>query len=116
MLLAKIVCKEAEAARNHRGIGAIGLHGLNQGAPASGEGDALAADFFDDGTLEAFDQRNAGVITVPDTTRRYRVVSRQSLDDAQVADRDQNAFKGNLRIASASKFWAPSRYLVLLEE
>lgn len=64
----------------------------------------------------AVDQRNAGVISVPDTTRRYRVVSRQSLDDAQVADRNQNEFTGNLKIASASKFWAPSRYLVLLEE
>lgn len=62
------------------------------------------------------DQRGAGVIAVPDTTRRYRVISRQSLDDAQVSDRDQNAFKGNLKIASASKFWAPSRFLVLVEE
>jgi len=71
---------------------------------------------LDPDSFTPVDQRNAGVITVPDTTRRYRVVSRQSLDDAQVAERDNNVFKGNLKIASASKFWAPSRYLVLLEE
>ncbi|MEP7001094.1 MAG: hypothetical protein ABI969_11490 [bacterium] len=64
----------------------------------------------------AVDQRQVQTITVPDTTRRYRVVSRQSLDDAVVTERDQNSFKGNLRVADASKFWAPSRYLVLVEQ
>ncbi len=62
------------------------------------------------------DQREVQVIAVPDTTRRYRVVSRQNLDDAVVTERDQNSFKGNLRIAGAAKFWAPSRYLVLVEQ
>lgn len=71
---------------------------------------------LDPQVFTSVDQRSTGVITVPDSTRRYRVVSRQSLDDAQVADRDQNEFKGNLKIASAAKFWAPSRFLVLLEE
>ncbi len=64
----------------------------------------------------AVDQREVQLITVPDTTRRYRVVSRQSLDDAVVTERDQNSFKGNLRIAGAARFWAPSRYLVLVEQ
>ena len=62
------------------------------------------------------DQREVQVIAVPDTTRRYRVVSRQNLDDAVVTERNQNSFKGNLRIAGAAKFWAPSRYLVLVEQ
>ena len=62
------------------------------------------------------DQRDTQLIPVPDTTRRYRVVSRQSLDDAVVSEREQNSFKGNLRIAGAEKFWAPSRYLVLLQQ
>ena len=62
------------------------------------------------------DQRNVRTIAVPDSTRRYRVVSRQSLDDAVVSQRDQNSFRGNLTIASASKFWTPSRYLVLVEQ
>ena len=64
----------------------------------------------------AVDQRDTQLIPVPDTTRRYRVVSRQSLDDAVVAEREQNSFKGNLRIAGAEKFWAPSRWLVLVQQ
>lgn len=64
----------------------------------------------------AVDQRGANVIAVPDSTRRYRVVSRQSLDNAAVGERDQNSFKGNLKIADAGRFWAPSRFLVLVEQ
>ena len=69
--------------------------------------------------LDAFtpvDQREMHLIQMPDTTRRYRVVSRQSLDNAVVHDRDRNSFRGNLKISDASRFWAPSRYLVLVEQ
>ena len=62
------------------------------------------------------DSRGMKEIPVPDSTRRYRVVSRQSLDAAEVRDRKQNTFRGNLHIADASKFWAPSKYLVLVEQ
>jgi hypothetical protein len=68
---------------------------------------------------EAFtevDQRTTDVITMPDSTRRYRIVSRQSLDHATVRDRDQNTFRGNIKITDAAKFWAPSRYLVIVEQ
>ena len=68
---------------------------------------------------EAFtevDQRKVQTITMPDSTRRYRIVSRQSLDNAIVSDRDQNSFRGHLRIADAARFWAPSRYLVVVEQ
>ena len=62
------------------------------------------------------DSRGVKQITVPDSTRRYRIVSRQSLDAAEVADRKKNTFRGNLHIADASKFWGPSKYLVLVEQ
>ena len=61
------------------------------------------------------DSRGLREIQVPDSTRRYRIVSRQSLDAAEVQDRKRNTFRGNLHIADASKFWAPSKYLVLVE-
>ena len=64
----------------------------------------------------AVDQRGVKVIAVPDSTRRYRVVSRQSLDNAEVGERDRDSFKGNLKIADAGRFWAPSRFLVLVEQ
>ena len=62
------------------------------------------------------DVRGVKDIPVPDSTRRYRLVSRQSLDAAEVQDRKKNTFRGNLHIADASKFWASSKYLVLVEQ
>jgi hypothetical protein len=62
------------------------------------------------------DMRGVKDIPVPDSTRRYRLVSRQSLDAAEVQDRKKNTFRGNLHIADASKFWASSKYLVLVEQ
>jgi hypothetical protein len=64
----------------------------------------------------AIDQRETKEIQVPDTTRRYRIVSRQSLDAAEVQAREGNTFKGNLKIAKADQFWAPSRFLILLRQ
>jgi len=72
---------------------------------------ALPADAF-----TTVDSRGLKEIPVPDSTRRYRLVSRQSLDAAEVQDRKRNTFRGNLHIADASKFWAPSKYLVLVEQ
>jgi hypothetical protein len=63
----------------------------------------------------AIDTRNVQEITVPDTSRRYQIVSRQSLDDAIAAQRDGPSFRGNLRIKDIDKFWAPSKYLIIVE-
>jgi hypothetical protein len=65
--------------------------------------------------FNAVDQRQINEITVPDTTKRYRIISRQSLDYTTVADRNRDTFKGNLKIADPLKFWSASRYLVLVE-
>jgi hypothetical protein len=60
------------------------------------------------------DQREMTEITVPDSTRRYRLVSRQSLDAAEVAERNGTSFRGNLKIANPDQFWGPSRFLILV--
>jgi hypothetical protein len=60
------------------------------------------------------DQREVHLIAVPDSAARYRIVSRQSLDAAEVPWRDATTFKGNLRIVKADEFWAPSRFLILV--
>jgi hypothetical protein len=62
------------------------------------------------------DQREVREITVPDTTRQYRIVSRQSLDDAEVSVRDQSTFRGNLRIKDSERFWSPSRFLIIVQK
>jgi hypothetical protein len=62
------------------------------------------------------DQREVKEIAVPDTTRQYRIVSRQSLDDAEVEVRDRATFKGNLRIKDSERFWSPSRFLIIVQK
>lgn len=61
------------------------------------------------------DRREVTEIPLPDSTKRYQLVSRQSLDDCEVENRDRTTFKGTLRIADAGKFWAPSPYLILVQ-
>ncbi|HKG91859.1 MAG TPA: hypothetical protein VKA84_08215 [Gemmatimonadaceae bacterium] len=71
---------------------------------------------LDPSLFTAIDQREVREIQVPDSTRRYRVVSRQSLDNAEVVGRDKASFTGNLHIANTDRFWAPSRYLILVQK
>ena len=61
------------------------------------------------------DQRAVREIAVPDSTKRYRLVSRQNLDKATVRERNKSTFSGPLTIADAENFWAGSRYLILVE-
>ena len=69
-----------------------------------------------DATLfTAIDQRSVHEIAVPDSTHNYAIVSRQSLDDADVASRDRANFRGNLKIKDADRFWSQSKYLIILE-
>ena len=63
----------------------------------------------------AIDTRNVHEIEVPDTTRRYQIVSRQSLEEADAIQRDGPSFRGNLKIKDSDKFWAPSKYLIIVE-
>lgn len=67
---------------------------------------------------EAFtpiDSRDVHAIAVPDTTKWYRIVSRQSLDDVKVEARDGTSFKGALEIPDPARFWAGSRYLIIVQ-
>jgi regulator of replication initiation timing len=63
----------------------------------------------------AIDTREVHEIVVPDTSRRYQIVSRQNLDDAKVSRRDGTAFHGPLEIPEAERFWATSRYLIIVQ-
>jgi hypothetical protein len=70
---------------------------------------------LDTGVFTTIDQRSVREIPVPDSTRKYAIISRQSLDQAEVTDRDRASFRGNLRIKDSDRFWAPSKYLIILE-
>jgi hypothetical protein len=64
----------------------------------------------------AVDQRGTHMIAMPDSSHRYRVISRQSLDYAAVDGRENDSFVGNLKINEPGKFWGPSRFLVIVEQ
>ena len=61
------------------------------------------------------DLRSASKIAVPNGEKRYRIVSRQSLAAAEVSDREKGVFRGPLQIKDAQQFWAPSKYLIIVE-
>jgi hypothetical protein len=74
---------------------------------------------FDRAAFIEVDQRQAAEIPVPDSTKAYRVVSRQSLEAASFVSRDARngtRFRGNLKIADAEQFWAPSKFLIIVQE
>ena len=67
---------------------------------------------------EAFTQidiRKATSIELPDSTRRYEIVSRHSLEFADSTSRDGNGVRRTLRISDPSGFWAASRWLILVQ-
>lgn len=70
---------------------------------------------LDSALFQQIDAREVSKIVVPDPAKRYTIVSRHSLDDADVSDRKDASFKGDLRIPDAKKFWATSRYLILVQ-
>jgi len=71
---------------------------------------------LDANLFTTIDQRNVSEIPMPDTTRQYAIVSRQSLDDASVIQRDKNIFRGNIKIRDAERFWTPSKYLIIVQK
>jgi regulator of replication initiation timing len=70
---------------------------------------------LDPDLFKQIDQRETQVIAVPDPTKRYRLVSRQNLDHAEVQERDGTTFTGNLKITDINGFWGPTRFLILQE-
>lgn len=53
-------------------------------------------------------------IPLPDSAREYRVVSRQNLDYTDSVNPNQPLVKGSLNVTDPDKFWAPSKYLILV--
>ena len=69
----------------------------------------------DPALFTAVDQRDAHDIPMPDAHKRYRIVSRQRLGEAAVADGKKGQFTGHLQITDAEQFWAPSKYLIIVQ-
>jgi hypothetical protein len=76
----------------------------------------VPARVLDTAAFTPIDQRAMKDIELPDSTSRYRIVSRQTLDDAEVDAREGNTFKGHLKITDPDEFWAASRFLILVKQ
>jgi regulator of replication initiation timing len=75
----------------------------------------VPARHLDVAAFKQIDTRAVHEISVPDSTKHYQIVSRQSLDDVKVTERNGTQFRGSLEIPDSDKFWAPSKYLIIVQ-
>jgi predicted nucleic acid-binding Zn-ribbon protein len=61
------------------------------------------------------DKRTLSEIALPKPDKDYRIVSRHDLAYAEADQMNNGKFKGTLRITSPQQFWAPSKYLIIVE-
>src|SRR5687768_14096250 len=54
-------------------------------------------------------------IALPEADKEYRVVSRQNLEFTDSLNRKNTMVKGSLNVTDPEKFWAPSRFLILVQ-
>lgn len=71
---------------------------------------------LDDGLFTAIDRRDVTSITLPKPDKEYQVVSAQDPALIEVAQRKGAVIKGaSFKITDPAKFWAASRYLIIVE-
>ncbi len=73
---------------------------------------------FDEGKFTRADRREVLTIPLPRADRPYRLVSRHDLGLIEVAKKEKDgSFRGeSIRITDPVKFWAASRYLLIVEK
>jgi hypothetical protein len=76
----------------------------------------VPAQLFNPDSFTVIDQRETTTIPVPDTTARYRIITRQNLEAAEVSAREGMTFKGPIKITKPEEFWAQSRFLILVKQ
>jgi predicted nucleic acid-binding Zn-ribbon protein len=55
-------------------------------------------------------------IAFPHANKTYKVISRQDVTALETAPDKNGLIKGGLKIANADKFWAASKYLIIIEQ
>jgi predicted nucleic acid-binding Zn-ribbon protein len=71
---------------------------------------------MNDSDFTAVDRTNVMDIAFPKADKAYKIVSRQDVTALATAPDKSNRIKGGLKITDAVKFWAPSKYLILMEQ
>ena len=62
------------------------------------------------------DKTTALEIAFPKADKAYRIITRQDVGALETAPDDKGRIKGGIKIKDADKFWAASRFLILLEQ
>lgn len=61
------------------------------------------------------DMRELSVITLPDSTKKYKIISRQNLAGVATPPED-GKFRGTIQIADPAIFWGPSKFLIVVQD
>jgi hypothetical protein len=75
----------------------------------------VPARVLDPTQFTAVDKRQMLEIPLPLPDRAYRIASRQDLSALETQPDEEGRFKGTLRIADPERFWATSKYLILVQ-
>jgi hypothetical protein len=70
---------------------------------------------LDPSLFTAVDRREVAEVPLPDPEREYKIVSRQNLEFLAEAPEKGGKVKGALHITEPDRFWAPSRFLIIVE-
>jgi len=70
---------------------------------------------FDPAAFQVVSKSKDLTITLPRTDKDYQVVSRQSLEFTNLAAVKNAKVRGSITITDPQRFWAPSRYLILVQ-
>jgi len=69
-----------------------------------------------DSMFTSADKRELTQITFPLPDKNYKIISRQNLAYLATPIEKDAKVKGGIEIASAEEFWAPSKYLIIVED
>ena len=64
----------------------------------------------------AIDKTKVSEIAFPKADRTYRVITRQDVSALETAPDKSGRIKGGLKITNVDKFWAASKFLIILEQ
>jgi uncharacterized protein YeeX (DUF496 family) len=75
----------------------------------------VPARHLDPSDFTQVDRRHLGELPLPEANREYRIVSRQDVTALDTPLSDDGTITGRVRIADSAKFWAASKYLIIVE-
>ena len=69
-----------------------------------------------DSFIRAIDKAAVSEIAFPNADKAYRIITRQDVSALQTAPDKGGRIKGGLKITDNEKFWAASKFLILIEQ